>query len=381
MVEIQGFCDERFQALGDLFRANQERAVDEGASLAVTLGGEFVVDLWAGSIDYRRAVPWSADTLVTVFSTGKAMVNLVALMLYDRGLLDLDAPIAEHWPEFAQNGKDAVTCRQVLTHTSGLPGFGCRVGSAELDDWDHVVGLLERAGLWYEPGTVSHYHAFTYGYLLGEVARRITGVPFGELFRREIAEPAGADFHFGLTDPADQARVARLWYPDPVEMPDAYEDPVMEEIETGDWVTPSKMAAVIPSAGGLGNGRSIARVAAILAMNGELDGHRYLSPETVAEAASEQSFLEDRVVGPLRIGLGFGLDSEYFLGPTRNSMHWGGYGGSLIGADPTLGLSVGFAPNRLLPEPDPEQLSGGAGRLITLISTIREIADDLGDSG
>ena len=294
----------------------------------------------------------------------------------DRGLLDLDAPIAEHWPEFAQNGKRTITARQVLVHRSGLPGFGRSFGFEEIHDWDLVIGLLERAAPWYEPGTETYYHSMTYGYLLGEVVHRVSGLAFDEFFRREIAEPFGADFHFGLSSPADQARVAQLWYPDPGAAAEAYSDVVMTEIELGDWVVPSRMAAVMPSASGIGNARSIARICAMLAMGGELDGRRFLSRETVEEAGTEQSFAEDRVIGWCRYGLGFGLDSEYFRAPTPTSMHWGGFGGSLATMDPATGMSVGFAPNRLLVEE-----AGGTpmsqDRLATLIRTIGDVSETL----
>ena len=382
MGEVHGFCDERFAALGALFRSNQEQGVDEGASLAATLDGEFVVDLWAGTTDRKRTQPWRENTLVNVFSTSKVMVNIAVLMLYDRGLLDLDAPIAEYWSEFAQNGKGTITSRQVLVHRSGLPGFGRSIGFEEAHDWDKLIGILERAEPWYEPGTEAYYHAMTYGFLLGEVVRRISGLAFDEFFRREIAEPLDADFHFGLTSPTDQARVAQLWYPDPATTPDEIDDVVMTEFEQGEWVAPSRMAAVIPASGGIGNGRSIARIGALLAMGGELDGRRYLSWATVEEAGTEQSFMEDRLLGWCRYGLGFGLDSEYFPASTPTSMHWGGYGGSLATMDPATGMSVGYAPNRLLVDANPD----GSGttmvdqeRLVTLIRTVGDVSRSLFD--
>ncbi len=379
MGDVHGFCDERFEQLGALFRHNQDHGVDEGASLAVTLDGEFVVDLWAGTADRKRTRPWVADTVVHVFSTSKVMVNIAVLLLYDRGLLDLDAPIADYWPEFGQNGKDRITCRQVLVHRSGLPGFGRSIGFEEVHDWDTVIGILERAEPWYEPGTDAYYHPNTSGFMLGEVVRRISGLAFEEFFRQELAGPLDADFHFGLTDPADQARVAQLWYPDPSTAPDEIDDIVITEIEQGDWVVPSRMAAVMPSASGIGNGRSIARVGAMIAMGGELGGRRYLSRETIEEAGTEQSFQEDRLLGWCRYGLGFGLDSEYFPASTPTSMHWGGYGGSLATMDPATGMSVGYAPNRLLVENNPDGRVMIQDRLATLIRTIGDVSRSLFD--
>jgi CubicO group peptidase (beta-lactamase class C family) len=377
--ELHGFCDQRFEPLEALFRSNQESGIDEGASLAATLGGELVVDLWAGSTDYERTRPWVEDTLVTVFSTSKVMVNIAVLMVYDRGLLDLDAPIADYWPEFAQNGKHTITARQILVHRSGLPGFGRSIGFEEAHDWDTMIRILEHAEPWYEPGTDAYYHPITYGYLLGEVVRRVSGLGFGDFFRQEIAEPLGADFHFGVTSTADQARVAQLWYPNPATTPDEADDVVMTEIEQGDWVVPSRMAAVMPSTSGIGNARSIARIGAMVAMGGEIDGRRYLSRQTIEEAGTEQSFQEDRLLGWCRYGLGFGLDSEYFPASTPTSMHWGGFGGSLATMDPATGMSVGFAPNRLLVEDTDDGMPMTQERLYTLIRTIGNVSRALTD--
>ncbi len=375
MGEVHGFCDERFEPLEALFRSNQEQGVDEGASLAVTLDGEFVVDLWGGTTDYEKSEPWVEDSLVFVFSTSKVMLNIAVLLLYDRGLLDLDAPIVEHWPEFGQKGKDAVTARQIFTHKSGLPGFGQQIGWAEIHDWDHIIGVLEQAEPWYEPGTVAHYHPITYGFLLGELVHRVSGISFAEFFHQEIAAPMGADFHFGLSSPEDQARVAQLWPPDPETMPEEIQNPVMTELEEGLWVVPERMAAVLPSTGGIGNGRSIARICSMMAMGGELEGRRYLSRATIDEAGTEQSYDDDPMLGWCRYGLGFGLDSDSFPGPTPTTMHWGGYGGSLATMDPASGISVGFAPNRLLADEDAVR---GQERLVTLISTIGAVSRQIG---
>jgi CubicO group peptidase (beta-lactamase class C family) len=377
--QVHGFCDERFEPLAALFRANQDQGVDEGASLAATLGGELVVDLWAGTSDRTKTRPWEKDTLVHVFSTSKVMVNIAVLMVYDRGLLDLDAPVADYWPEFAQNGKGTITARHVLVHRSGLPRFGRSIGFEEAHDWDTMIDVLERAEPSSEPGTETYYHAMTYGFILGEVVRRVSGLPFEEFFRQEIAGPLGADFHFGVASPADQARVANLWYPDPTTTPDEADDPAMTEVEQGDWVVPSRMAAVLPSASGIGNGRSIARIGAVMAMGGELDGRRYLSRATVEEAGTEQSFEEDRLLGWCRYGLGFGLDSEYFRASTPTSMHWGGFGGSLATMDPATGMSVGFAPNRLLLEETPDGMPMTQDRLAKLIRTIGDVSRMLFD--
>ena len=352
MGEVHGFCDERFEPLEVLFRANQESGLDEGASLAVTLQGEMVVDLWGGYRDQARTEPWEENTMTFVFSTSKIMVIIAVLMMYDRGLLDLDAPIADYWPEFAQNGKGAVTTRQLFVHQTGLPGFGRQISFDELHDWDHVIEIIEQAELWFEPGSMSCYHVHTYGFMLGELVRRCSGMPFEDFFRSEIAVPLGADFHFGLTSPLDQERVSELWYPGPSDLGDGMGARAFDEVEQRPWVIPDRMAAVIPASNGIGNGRSMARIGAMMAMGGEVDGRRYLSRGTVEEASSEQSYFEDDLLGWLRIGLGFGLHSDEFPAPTPTTFHWGGFGGSFITMDTATGLSCGFAPNRLLVEED-----------------------------
>ena len=370
MSPVAGFCDERFAPLADLFRQNLESGVDTGACLAASLDGVPVVDLWGGHADWESARPWAEDTLVNVFSTSKVMVNIAVLLLHDRGLLDLDAPIASYWPGFARKGKDTITTRDVLVHRSGLPGFGRPVAFETLHDWDRVVELIESAELWHEPRTRTYYHPTTYGFMLGEDVHRISVRPFDEFFRTELAEPLGADFHFGITDPPTLARVAVLWPPDMDDAPDAALDPVMTELAEGNWLSPERRAAVIPAANGIGNARAMAKVGAVMAMGGTVDGRQYLSPTTIEDAATEQSFEEDHFMGWCRYGLGFGLDSEHFRAPTPTTMHWGGYGGSFVTMDPATGLSVAFAPNRLLLGDGPHH----EDRLLRYMATIGEVS-------
>ena len=374
MTQVNGFCAAGFEPFADWMQANQERGFDEGASLGAFVGGEPVVDLWAGTTNYQRSEPWRRDSLVQVFSTSKVITDITLLIAFDRGIVDIDTPICQYWPEFAQNGKEAITARHVLLYQSGLPAFGRPIGYEEFNDWDTMIGILERAAPWYPPGSESYYHANTHGFLIGETLARASGMPFAELFRREVAEPLDADFHFGLSSLDDQARVARLWYPSPDQFPERADDVVLTEIELGDWVKPSRLAAVLPSAGGVGNGRSIARIGSIIANRGEVDGRRYLSESMVEEAGREQSYMEDRLLGMLRLGLGFAIDSEAFPAPTPTMMHWGGWGGSSIMMDPGTGMSVGFAPNKLLLDPDPDGTILSHERMMGLFETVVEIS-------
>ena len=348
-MEVHGFCDDRFRKLESVFRSNLAMDDGKGASFAVTLHGVPVVDLWGGWRDIELTRPWEADTVVRVMSTSKIPVIIAVLMAVDRGLLDLDVPIAEYWPEFARHGKGAITTRHVMVHRSGVPGFGCVVPIAKVSDWAYMTGLLEDAELWYEPGTVSCYHANTFGYLVGEVVHRVTGVPFVEFIHRELLDPLGVDFHFSITSPADLERVAAVWPVESMpELPSKMFEAVMLEVTLhGDLTSPASLAWVSPSWTGLSNARALTRIGAVLATGGELDGHRYLRPATIAEASRTQSVAVDELFGPCRYGLGFGLHREEFPAPTPTTFHWGGIGGSYVTMDPASGISSAFAPAKL----------------------------------
>lgn len=375
MADVHGFCDERFRPLEDAFRANLDSGVDKGASLAATLNGEFVVDLWGGTRDYEMARPWESDTIVRVFSSSKIAVMIMILMLVDRGQLDLDEPIATYWPEFAKHGKGAITTRQVLIHQSGVPGYGRVLTFDELADRATVNTIIEDAALWYEPGTVSCYHPFTFGDILGELIRRLSGTSFEHHFRTEIADPLDADFQFTRSkNEAD--RVAALW-PAP-EVPPAPESDmaaaVMAELGAeSEWIDPENLPAFIPAASGTTNARAMARIGSIIALNGMVDGHRYLSSEIVAEAGHEQSYVVDEVVGWCRYGLGFGLHSDEFPAMTTSTMAWGGYGGSFLAMDPAAKFSCAFAPNQLLRDGGP----GEDRRGIVFREVLRNIVPNL----
>jgi CubicO group peptidase (beta-lactamase class C family) len=349
MVEINGFCDDRFLMLEDAFRRNLDSGLDKGASLAVTLGGEYVVDLWGGTRDYEMVTPWEADTVVRVFSSSKVALMIMVLMLVDRGLLDLDEPIATYWPEFARHGKEKITTRQVLVHRSGLPGYGRQVAFADFADRDRAGALVENAEPWYEAGTLSCYQAQTFGDMIAGVIERTSGRSFVDFYESEIAGPLDADFHFGL--PVEQAwRVSAIW------PPDGHAEPVSEmaarvlaEFVPGDeWIDPALLPTVIPSGGGITNARAMARLGEIVALNGTVDRRRYVSPEIIAAAGQEQSFMEDQMIGWVRYGLGFGLHTDEYPAPTPTTMHWGGYGGSFLTMDPASGISCGYAQSQLL---------------------------------
>ena len=213
---LGGTCSARFDPLRELFTAKLESGEDLGASLAVNIDGEMVVDLWGGWADEARTVPWAEDTITCVFSTTKTMTALAALVLVDRGELDLGANVAAYWPEFAARGKAGIKVRHLMSHTSGVSGWDQPVTIDDVYDWDKSTAMLAAQAPWWEPGTGSGYHALTYGHLIGEVIRRITGQRLGEFFAARIAGPLGADFHIGLPT-SEFPRVANLvpWEPQP----------------------------------------------------------------------------------------------------------------------------------------------------------------------
>ncbi|MFX1499481.1 MAG: serine hydrolase domain-containing protein [Promethearchaeota archaeon] len=357
MVEIHGFCDEQFKGVKDAFAQNFEEDLEVGASFAATLNGKFIIDIWAGHSDAARTKLWEKDTIVNVYSTTKIMTAICTLMLVDRGQLDLDAPVATYWPEFAQAGKDKLLVRYLLSHTAGLSGFDIPVNVKTLYDWEKTVNLLAAQKPWWEPGTKSGYHMVTFGFLLGEIVRRITGKTIGTFFREEVAEPLNADFHIGLPEEHD-SRVGELIPPSSRDLSQFGQlDPNSIAIKTfmsspippGEIKTRAWRGAEIPAANGHGNARSVARIAAAIACGGELDGVRILSLDTIKKALEEQSYGRDLVVQlPVRFGLGFGLQQkELPKGPNKNVLYWGGAGGSVCRMDLDAEVSIAYVMNKM----------------------------------
>ncbi len=346
-MEIQGFCNDRFLPLKDAFRENFDAGLELGASLALTHRGKLVVDLWAGFANPEKSRPGQEDTIVYVASTTKMMVTIATLMLIDRGLLDLDAPVARYWPEFAQGGKAAVTVRDALTHQAGVPGFDPPVAYDALHDWTGITAHLAAEAHWFEGRRVICYHALTYGFVLGELIRRADGRRPAQFFREEIARPLGADFQIGLTSKSDLERVAVPQDVNPPAFAEGLAERVMNCVGPVDWTSWARLSADIPSTNGFGNGRSIAKVCAIMAMGGELNGQRFMSAKLVDQAATEQAYGQCALMGWIRLGLGFGLHADFFPAPSPSCFHWGGYGGSWGLMDPKTGISLGYAPSNL----------------------------------
>src|SRR5215218_9221253 len=214
MAEVHGSCDDRFSGVREALARNLE-ADELGASIAVDLDGETVVDLWGGYRDAEHTTPWAEDTIVNVWSTTKTVLNLAALMLVDRGVLDPFSPVAKYWPEFAANGKENIEVRHLMSHTSGVSGWEQPFVAEDMYDWNTSTSRLAAQAPWWEPGTASGYHANNQGHLVGEVIRRITGKHLKQFVAEEIAGPLGADFQIGAVE-ADWGRIAPVVPPPPL---------------------------------------------------------------------------------------------------------------------------------------------------------------------
>lgn len=289
MANVQGICKDDFIGVREVFENSLDSGDDIGASAAVFIDGEPVVDLWGGFLDKERTQPWQRDTIINNFSTTKTMTALCALILADRGELDLHAPVAKYWPEFAAAGKERVEVRHLLGHTAGLPGWTEWVALEDIYDPERSTDLLARQAPWWEPGTAAGYHPITFGPLIGEVVRRVTGKTLGTFFREEVAGPLGADYHIG-TGPELDDRVAPLIQSSSFLQPSGKRT-IYERTLFNPYITP-QISATIPwrraelgGSNGHGNARSVAAVQSVLACGGEARGVRLLS-----EAGCERVF-------------------------------------------------------------------------------------------
>lgn len=376
MTEIRGHVAEGFEAVGDAFESNFELHGDVGAGFSLFVDGEEVVSLTGGVAD-ADGRPYDEDTLQLVFSTTKGATAICAHLLAERGLLDLDAPVVEYWPEFGAAGKGDVPVNWLLSHKSGLVDVDRTMSLDEALDWDSVtMALAESAPLW-EPGTQHGYHAITYGWLVGEVVRRVSGRSIGQFFAEEVAAPLGLDFWIGLPD-SEQHRVAPLIpmssIPEPMML--AEEDPASDDAplsliamleqflgpdnligraltapggafaEEHAWNEPRVRAAQIPAANGVTNATSLARMYSSLVV--ETDGVRTLQPETVDRAIVPQVSGPDSVLMfPIPFALGFMTHSDFSPFLNGRSFGHGGAGGSLGFADPDRRIGGGYVMNKM----------------------------------
>ncbi len=365
-TKISGHCDERFAQVRAAFEANFVERGEVGASVALQVDGELVVDLWAGVRD-RDGTPWAHDTMTTVFSCTKGAVALCAHLLVDRGLLDLDAPVADYWPGFAANGKEQATVRMMLNHSVGVPAFRDRLPDGAYADWDLMVAALEDEEPWWEPGTRNGYHMMSFGWTVGELVRAVSGRSLGTFFAEELAEPLGADFVIGVK-PDDEHKVAKIIphraAPDEmgdftkavVEQPGSLQRQALMNsggFDPNDW---TYRRAEIGGGGGLATARGLARIYGPASVG----GGDVFSPAAVANMGevSVATGCDATLLLPTRFGLGFMKSMDNRRRPfgdtdsaVLSSTAFGhvGAGGSIGFADPAHKLSFGYAMSRMGP--------------------------------
>jgi len=356
-AEIAGTCDGHFAVVREAFRENFSERGELGAGVTVIVEGRTVVELWGGWAVTDRSRAWQRDTVVNVFSVGKALAAVCVLALVSRGSLELEDAVSRRWPEFAAGGKEGVTVREVLSHRAGLAAISRDLPEGSLYDWAQVTQALAVQEPWWTPGTGHGYHVHTFGFLAGEIVRRVTGERIGSFLRRELAERLGVELSFGL-DPRARARRAEYvfdWKTSAraAEAQQAFRDTHLREraymnppgatgigtVNTADW-----QDAELPSANLHAGAPAIARVYdALLA-----DAPSLVSGDVLREATAEASVGEDLVLGrQSRFGLGFQLtQTERPLGPNPRSFGHFGTGGALGFADPDVGVAFGYVMNR-----------------------------------
>jgi CubicO group peptidase (beta-lactamase class C family) len=356
MADINGVCSDRFDAVRTALAKNLGSGEELGASIVVDVDGDVVVDLWGGFADEARRVPWTEHTIVNVWSSTKTLTSLAALILVDRGELDLHTPVATYWPEFGVNGKQGVEVRHLLAHTSGVSGWDQPVTIEDTYDWELSTSRLAAQAPWWEPGSASGYHAFNQGHLVGEVVRRVSGKPLKQFVAEEIAGPLGADVQIGAVE-NDWGRVAEVIPPPlPIDFGSLDQNGPVYRTFTGPLPeaapanTPEWRRADMGAVNGHSNARGMARALSVVSRGGEVDGVRLLSPATIDMIFDEQASGVDLVLGvPVRWGMGFALPQLDFLPyiPDERICFWGGWGGSLIIMDVGRRTTISYMMNRM----------------------------------
>lgn len=368
-VQIQGTCSDEFAPVRATFVHNLETGQDIGASVAVFVEGQCVVDLWGGHFDGTYTRPFGHHTVVQGYSSTKTVRALCALVLADRGELDLEATVAKYWPEFAVEGKSDIRVRQLLGHTAGLCGWDVPMTFRDLYDWEKSTSLLARQAPLWAPGRTNGYHGYTQEHLVGEVVRRITGKTLGRFLSEEIATPLGVaeGYYIGTPEDAD-SRVSLLIQGAPDDRPNGnrFHDlslynphPTPRDTWAVEW-----RRTELPAMNGHGNARGIATLQSVIA-DGSANGVRLMSDAGRLRVLEQQSDGPDLVIGvPCRWGMGFSLEMMLFPGvPTEaRAAFWAGNGGSLSFVDLDARMAIGYVPNRWISGPFEQHRSGNIVR-------------------
>ena len=378
MAELFGNCDPRFARVRDLLAEYIDAGKEVGASIYVSIDGQDVIDIWGGWHDKEHSAAWGEHSIVNVFSGSKPVTALAVLMLVDRGLIDLDAPVARYWPEFAQNGKENVTVRNMLGHGAGIPAWEPPFSLEEAMDVETSTARLAAQAPWWEPGTRSSYHASTFGHLNAELVRRVTGKTLSQFIASEITGPLDADFKLGLK-PEEFGRVATV-YPAPEDearttnVPKAAtegegektpEQIISARTRLGSFSgakrdslalfnSPEWRATEFGGSSGHANARGLGRVMTALSNDGVSRGIKLLSPATIDQIFREQfNGIDGYYMKPIRWGTGYALASDNnskgplpFIRPGNRTCFWYGTGGSLAIADVERRIAISYVMNQ-----------------------------------
>ena len=371
MTELHGEVDDAFKAVRDELTDQFANGKHIGAAVCVYHQGRKVVDIWGGLADEDEAKPWERDTLALSYSTTKGLAATCLHVLADRGLVDYDAPVADYWPEFAKNGKEEITVYHILTHQAGLPQVPEGLHGTDLFNWERVIEGIEKEEPAWVPGEESGYHAITFGFLVGEIVRRVSGKRIGAFLREEVCQPLGIDDEMFIGAPEDvEPRIAKLKNRIEVtpEMRERFQaaqdnpDPLRSRtmgMQPGEAIgsasgnyfdTPEGHRAEVPSANGIMTARALARLYACLAGGGELDSVRIMSEERVRIMSERQTNRPDRIIRlPVGYALGFmtGGNDGWPQGPRVTAFGHAGLGGSIGFCDPEIGMGFGFTTNAL----------------------------------
>jgi len=357
-----GQCDPAFKSVRDLLEKKLADGEEIGASLCVNIDGKNVVDIWGGYKDEAKTIPWEEDTITPVWSCSKVVSNLAALILVDRGLLDVNENVAKYWPEFGVNGKENVKVSHILSHSSGVSSWDTshKLTWKDVFDLKSTNAKLATQAPWHTPGELNAYHLTNQGHLVHEIVERVSGKPLHQFITDEIAKPLGADFSLA-TPESEWPRIAPVFLPPPPSAEDfAQLDPdgVTAKTYFGSFHlgspaicnTPEFWKAGMGGVGGVSNARALARIGSIISQNGIVDGKQYLSPETIEKALQEQISGPDAVLFYfVRYGLGFALPSpdSFPWIPNGRIGFWGGWGGSIIIMDLDRRATITFTMNKM----------------------------------
>lgn len=373
---IQGYCADAFAEVGEEFRRNFSARGELGASVCVKLGGKTLVDLWGGYADEGRTQAWNEDTVCLVFSCTKGAVSIAAHMLAISGDLDLDAPVTTYWPEFGAAGKETVLVRHLLSHQAGLPAIRTPLDPGAFYDWDHMIKVLAAEEPFWRPGSAHGYHGLTFGFLVGEVIRRVSGQTVGQFLRTEVSEPLGLDLQLG-TPASDHARVSHvngMVPPAPGEPVSQYLVKAMTEptsmqalmmLNTGgylvpeEWDSPAALQAEIPATGIVANARGLAELYSALVHDRKIGRVEFSWEDIVGMGAVQSAVVEDIMLfAPGRWTLGFtkGATSPRGVEPpartvlSEDAFGHTGHGGSIGFCDPVADLGFSYVMNQMDPD-------------------------------